>query len=227
MADRNPDPPEYDAREVIAVAEALIDADREEAIRVDMKEIGAELGVPPEYIDKAVLAIERRKAERRRRGRAIGIAASALLIVGSTVFALSRWGPSSDTSASAPAPAPSESVASFPSSVPTEQARPRAMQEERCHNDVGMDRIGAKVGATLAVTATCRVAGAPYVIAPGPDHYYGANFRCTLDPQPTPERIKAFSGEMQAAGFHGYKTQRNGAVIDVLGTTTTRPCREY
>lgn len=201
MADRPSDPPEHDPGEVIAVAGELMDADREKALRVDPKEIGDELGVPPEYIDKAILEVEWRSAEKARHLRVIVAAGCAVVVMGAALFLLSR---------------------SAASRLTVEQA-----QESRCRGDLGIDRIGAQVGATLAVPATCRIAGAPYVIAPGPNRYYGANLRCTFERQPSPERIEAFSGEMEAAGYPGYKTQRDGAAIAVLGTTTSRPCRDY
>jgi hypothetical protein len=100
-------------------------------------------------------------------------------------------------------------------------------QEQRCRDDVLVtDRIEAEIGKVLAVTATC-APGTPRVISPGPNHYYGADLRCTLAPQPTAAALSSFQTKMNADGWFGYSTQSAGADVVVVGMATTRLCSTY
>jgi len=100
-------------------------------------------------------------------------------------------------------------------------------QEQRCRDDVlVMDRIETEIGKVLAVTATC-TPGTPYVISPGPNHYYGVDLRCTLSPQPTATALASFTTKMNADGWYGYTTQSAGADVVVVGKTTSRMCSMY
>ncbi len=99
-------------------------------------------------------------------------------------------------------------------------------QEQRCKADLPDSRLNAQVGAVLGVTATC-LAGAPRVANPGPNHYYVADVRCTLVPQPSAAAVSSFTSEMNADGWFGYSTRQEGSEIVVVGQSTTRECSTY
>jgi hypothetical protein len=62
-----------DAGEVIGLASALMAEDRDRRARVDLEQIGAELGVPAEYVERAESELRRKRAQRKVRLR-IGLA---------------------------------------------------------------------------------------------------------------------------------------------------------
>jgi hypothetical protein len=53
-----------DAGEVIGLASALMAEDRKRSERVDLKQVGAELGVPAEYVERAESELRRKRARR-------------------------------------------------------------------------------------------------------------------------------------------------------------------
>lgn len=105
-------------------------------------------------------------------------------------------------------------------------ATPVACQEERCRKDLPDPRIDKQVGTSLGVTATC-TAGPPFLIAPGPSHYYGADVRCTLEPQPTAAAVSGFVAKMNGDGWYGYSTKSEGAALVAVGQSTTHLCNTY
>lgn len=111
--------------------------------------------------------------------------------------------------------------------APSSCASPEKCQDERCRSDIGLARIAAQIELVLGVTPSCAVVGAPYLVSPGANHYYGAALRCTLAPQPKPAQVKTFTAEMTAAGFPAYQTRSESGNVVVVGSTTTRPCNTY
>jgi hypothetical protein len=71
-----------DAGEVIGLASALMAEDRNRRERVDLKQIGAELGVPAEYVERAESELRRKRAQRKVRLRIALAAALSLGLVG-------------------------------------------------------------------------------------------------------------------------------------------------
>lgn len=110
--------------------------------------------------------------------------------------------------------------------APVPCATPLECQEERCRSDLPNPRLAPQIGKVLGVTATC-TAGVPFVINPGPQHYYGADVRCTLVPQPTPTAVSNFRPDMEADGWYGYSTKQEGGETVVIGQSTTRVCSSY
>jgi hypothetical protein len=64
-----------DAGEVIGLASALMAEDQDRRERVDLKQVGAELGVPAEYVERAESELRRKRAQRKIRLR-IALAAA-------------------------------------------------------------------------------------------------------------------------------------------------------
>jgi hypothetical protein len=128
--------------------------------------------------------------------------------------------------ASAPPESDSGADATNDAGPPAACATAAECQEERCRGALQVSRIETQIAKCLSVTATCK-AGPPFVITPGPDHYYGADVRCTLAPQPTATALASFDTLMTADGWYGWKAKTEGAEYVVLGQTTTRRCNSY
>src|SRR3954469_26045899 len=75
-------PDDEDAGEVIGLASALMAKDHDRRERVDLKQVGAELGVPAEYVERAESELRRRRARRLVRLRIALVAALGFGLVG-------------------------------------------------------------------------------------------------------------------------------------------------
>jgi hypothetical protein len=138
-----------------------------------------------------------------------------------------RTGPRVDPVATDGAPSRADANdASSEATTGSPCATAQACQEERCRNDLPDSRLEQIVSSALAVTATC-TAGAPFVISPGPDHYYGADVRCTLAPQPEASNVLVFPSYMQTLGWNGFILAVEGSDYVVIGQSTTRLCNTY
>jgi hypothetical protein len=63
LMDEYDSPDDADAGEVIGLASALMEEDRNRRDRVDLKQVGAELGVPAEYVERAESELCRKRAQ--------------------------------------------------------------------------------------------------------------------------------------------------------------------
>ncbi len=75
------------AAEVIEVASELMEADEKAALHVNMREVGAELGIPARYIDQAEAELGRRR-ERAKVRRIVAVVAAVGALIAATPVAL-------------------------------------------------------------------------------------------------------------------------------------------
>lgn len=98
MTESNDETDYEDVDDIIGIAERLKQKNQESLSDEELQEVGAELGIPAEYIDQARDELERRRREertreerlekRRRRWRRRGLIAGGALLV---VFGLWSW----------------------------------------------------------------------------------------------------------------------------------------
>jgi hypothetical protein len=86
--------------------------------------------------------------------------------------------------------------------------------------------VEAAIEDTLSIPASCRVTGAPRVLAPGPNYYYVAPISCTLA-SPTATTPSEYAAGMASRGYHQSTLAAGTNATSILGTTTTRPCASY
>jgi hypothetical protein len=82
LMDEYDSPDDADAGEVIGLASALMEEDRNRRDRVDLKQVGAELGVPAEYVERAESELRRKRAQAKVRFRIVLAAALGIGSVG-------------------------------------------------------------------------------------------------------------------------------------------------
>jgi hypothetical protein len=101
-------PDDEDAGEVIGLASALMAEDRDRRERVDLKQIGAELGVPAEYVERAERALRRKRAKRKLRFRIALAAALSFGLLGALWWNYERGKQTARANAVASQPSPTK-----------------------------------------------------------------------------------------------------------------------